>query len=105
VTRLLRQERTGDRQVDQIGRNVELFARVARASPFWDGALVTATLSSTPTQVNHTLGRAYRGWLVVRLQATSAQGVFEPPGATQVSSQTSIPLQASGPCTVTLWVY
>lgn len=103
---LLRQERTGNRQVDNLGRNVELFARLARQSPFWSGKLVSGvTLNSTgTTQVNHQLGYAYSGWLVVRQVGNAV--VFEPPGvATQASAAASCPLQASGPCTVSLWFY
>ena len=106
MTRILRQNHTGNRLVDKTSRDIQQFAALASQSPFWEGSVVTATLSTLTTQVNHQLGRAYRGWIVVRLLASYGVLVFEPAGvATPTSSLTSIPLTASGPCTVTLWCY
>ena len=65
MSNALRKTRTGNRQVDDLQRNVGSFAQQAALSPFWQGNAVTVALGTLTTKaVAHGLGRVYRGRMV-----------------------------------------
>jgi len=68
----LASEQTGDRQLNQIQDNIKSATNTLRSSPFGDGNLVKsiAMVPGTVT-VNHGLGRAIQGFIVVRYQVTA----------------------------------
>jgi hypothetical protein len=109
--KLLRQVHTGNRLIDDSNRNVELFTSQARRSPFWSGNLVeNLTFTGGVLQnVNHGLGRVYRGWFIVRLQAVSAVTLAEIPYNSSTplafSPMTWVPLETTAGCIVSLWFW
>ena len=73
------------------------------------GALVPITLSTTPKDVAHGLGREYRGWIVVDKNANADVWVDPPTGTPLVDPNPDralfIRLDASAAVTVKLWVF
>ena len=54
--------------------NVQLFSEFIESVPYLDGSLVEGVTipALTTTLVNHQLGRAYRGWITLRVEALPA---------------------------------
>jgi len=64
------------------------------------GVQVEAKLVAGQNTISHGLRAPLRGWIVLRLKASSAVSLAE-----ASSTETTLVLVASGPATVTLWVY
>lgn len=64
------------------------------------GRLLEVTLSTTATAVEHGMGVAPAGWLILRARGSSPATVVE-----TASTDKTITLQASTTVTVTLWVW
>jgi len=114
VSKPFRFERTGDRQVDQVQRNVAFKFSLLDATPFADGQWIrnVSFTANTAKRVSHSLGRSYIGWVALRpvaaLNASLANTPVafgelnpQPPGL----SSKSIDIVASQTCTADLWVY
>lgn len=57
--------RTEDFELSRIQDNIdETLRSLSVSSPIVGGVFVTATIGTADTPVNHTLGRAYLGWIV-----------------------------------------
>lgn len=92
-----------DKNLVRLQTNVDKATRPALQVPFLDGVLIenVSLGSSAPTNVQHGLGRAIVGWLVV--DKTSAAEVYRAPqGSLPISM---LPLQASASTTVAVWVF
>lgn len=94
---------------DYIGRTLQdstagLLEQVARTA-LLDGRLIEglATQANQPFVVDHGLGRAYKGYLVMRSQGAHVSVYDElSPG---LSSKLSIRLVPSATATIALWVF
>lgn len=69
-----RKERTGDRTLQRIQQNVDVATLATRTHAFGDSNIVPGVklTAGKLTNVKHGLGRAYRGWVVVRVQLDSS---------------------------------
>lgn len=87
--------------LDRIQSNVEIFTRPLTNLPLLDGRLIEdITLSTSETLVDHKLGRAYRGWIIVDKDAI--QDVYVSSAALP---ERFLALTAGGAVTVALWVF
>lgn len=65
------------------------------------GTIVSATVGVAPTSISHGLRATPRGWIVLRsIVASTAAAVSE-----ISSDESTLTLVATGPTTVTLWIY
>lgn len=86
---------------DQTFQTNDFLQRFFRDVPFLNGVLLKdLSLDTTAIDVNHTLGRAFSGYLI--LKRSSGETVFNnaSPDAIRV-----INLEATGPVTIDLWVF
>jgi hypothetical protein len=67
--------------------------------PFLHGQLLSVTVGTSPTEIGHTLGRVWQGYLVL---SQNANAVIWAPSA---PSATSLTLQSSAAVAVKLWVF
>lgn len=102
-----RREHTGDRQLDVMQRETQRLAQGQNACPFLAGNLVTGVIlvAGTPLTVNHGLGRAPRGCIVVRSYGANAapppvESAAQPPDLTR-----QIALQTIANATFDLWFW
>lgn len=94
--------RGADPDLMQVQENVNDVIRKWEGVPLLDGLLIEAiTLGTTAVDVPHGLGRAYRGWFVVRTNGTAT--IYEP--SVPALRDRFIRLQATGTVVVTLWVF
>jgi hypothetical protein len=63
---------------------------------------VTLSTSVSGTVVSHGLGRAYRGWIVVRVSAATAPIIDE---LASSDATKALVLRTSQACTVSVWVF
>lgn len=59
---------TDDYTISRFQTNVATVFEKIGISPFVSGSIVDATIGTSDTQVEHKLGRAYQGWLLVDKQ-------------------------------------
>jgi hypothetical protein len=64
--------------------------------------LKDVVLAAGDNTVNHRLSRKLQGWIVIGI--TAASQIYDLQATNQTSDKTLI-LNASAPCTVTLWVF
>jgi len=97
VTRL----QTSDPELNQVQDNFIRRVNPALAAEILDGRMVTGvSVATSATNVNHGLGRAYRGWIVVGNNTDCR--VWSP----STSDTTKIiVLQSSAATTLSLWVF
>ena len=88
-----------DYEKQRIQDNVALVLKQISTKEILDGVLVTCTVSSSATTVNHTLGRAPQGWIIVDKLAVGdiIRTAWDERTITLVSSAASTP--------ITLWVF
>lgn len=92
---------TENPDVNKVQVNIAEFVTPLISNEMLDGRLIEdVALSTSETLVEHKLGRAYKGWIIVNKNA--AQDVY-------VSSTTLtkryLALTAGGTVTVSLWVF
>lgn len=98
------------RQAPQVRNQDSLFEADARAvakdynsTPIVNGLMLTnISLSTGTTRVPHRLGRPFVGWKIVDQNAAGT--VYRDPNDT-TRLQDALPLIASAPMTVTIWVF
>jgi hypothetical protein len=92
-----------DYVVDTIQRNVKDFSRQLELNPLLAGIMVkdVALSASSSNTVNHKLGRALIGWIIVRNNANA--NVWE--NATQALPARNITLETSADCTVSIYIF
>lgn len=97
----LKKIQSADRVLNQFQENVDRVLQPLLANVLADGRLVTgiSIVSGTPARVEHKLGRAIRGWLVVDKNANA--DVWR---STSTLSDVLI-LNSSANVTLTLWVF
>ncbi len=85
-----RREHTGDRELEQMQRESARLAQRSNACPFLSGNLVKGLVFSgaTPLTIDHGLGRAPQGFIVVRSYGTTAgpvprEATAQPPDMTR----------------------
>lgn len=67
-----KQEQTGSRQGQAIQVNTQQVTQILRNGPFGNGNLIKGiSIAPGTLLVNHGLGRAYQGFVVVRYQVTA----------------------------------
>lgn len=92
---------TNNAEINRIQLNIAEFVSPLTSNPMLDGRLIeNVVLGTTETLIEHKLGRAYQGWIIVNKNA--AQDVYV--------SSTSLPkkhlaLTAGGTVTVSIWVF
>lgn len=90
-------------QEDQFEREVRRIALNFNSQPIVQGTLLTGIALTTATSnVSHTLGRPYKGWIVV--DRSAAQHVYRDTTVTD-RPELFLPLRAGGTVTVSLWVF
>ena len=97
--------RTPDHELTRIQDKVEQFADSLQASGLLDGRLIKDIefASSVTRRVHHRLGRKYRGYIVVSVNANTTIQVID---GDNLRPAEYIPLQSSGiACTASLWVF
>jgi hypothetical protein len=88
-------------ELDRVQSNVELFAGSLQNIPLLNGRLVTdVALTTSETLIEHKLGRAIRGWIIVDKNAS--QDVYR---SSEDLPERFLPLTAAGTVTVDLWVF
>jgi len=92
-----------DYTVDTIQRNVKDFSKQLEINPLLDGIILDdiSLVTGSSNTVNHKLGRAIKGWIIVRKGAQA--DVWE--NATQSLPKRNIILEASANCTVSIYVF
>lgn len=102
-----RREHTGNRQLDVIQRESQRLAEKANACPFFSGNLVRDRVfaAGVPLTIDHGLGRAPEGWIVV-----SSHGANAAPPPVKSASQPTDPtlqvtLQTTAAATFHLWFW
>jgi len=101
----------GDRYVTLLQQNTEAVLNPLVQSKIIDGQLVTVTFkaAATDTTVNHNLGRPVVAWFPggsapgQNSGPSVAASVFLSPTTQSKTPNSSIILQASAPCTVSIW--
>ena len=95
---------SGDRVLDQVQRYAQDALRKMFATvPIINGKMLKdIALTGEAKTIQHTLGRAYMGWFVVRQNADA--GVWEP-FQNNPKPDVNLVLKASLPVTVSLWVF
>lgn len=89
------------KDVDRVQTNVATFANTLLNTPILDGVLLKdVVLSTTETNISHTLGRKYQGWIIVNKNAQ--QDIWE---SSSNLTQRFIALTAAGSVTVSIWVF
>ena len=89
------------KDVERVQNNIESFANQLTNIPILNGVLLEdVALSGSETLVNHKLGRAYRGWIIVDKNAN--QGVWV---TNTTYPERFLGLTAGGTVTVSLWVF
>lgn len=84
-------------------RDVSQFSAELIDNPLLNGQLIeNVSLSATTYSVSHGLGRAYRGYIVVKRNANQLEYVDT---TSTANPTTHIPLKAGGAVTVSLWVF
>lgn len=110
----IRFERSGDRQVDQVQRNLIQVLAPVLSSPMGDGQRRTgvAVTANTVTRVAHGLGRPYQGVMLLRFVAAAGAALASTPAALgEVNPQPpglaaqSVDVVCSQTGTADLWVY
>lgn len=92
---------TSDPELNQVQDNLVRRVNPALAAVILDGRLVTGvSVGVTATNVNHGLGRAYQGWVVVNNNTDCR--VWSP--STGDASKVIV-LQSSAATTLSLWVF
>lgn len=101
----LAREHTGDRKLDAIQSRTD---RVAKAIPFFaDGVyLEGVVVATTDTVVDHGLGRAPRGYLVLRVQGNAVPFCESLPANQPADLTRQFAFVASGASvTLDLWIF
>ncbi len=93
-----------DEEVNALSRNVMDFVSQLYNVPILDGLLIEGVEldSATSTIVNHGLGRAIRGWIIVKQDASSSIYALE---VEQSTPLTTLVLKCSADVKVSLWVF
>lgn len=92
---------TSDPELNQVQDNLIRRVNPALAAEILDGRLVTdVSVATSATNVNHGLGRAYQGWVIVDNNTDCRVWSPSTGDTTKV-----IVLQSSAATTITLWVF
>ena len=87
--------------VNQLSRAVEEFVQPIVSNPLLGGRLLEGlTLTATATQIPHSLGRRWKGFQITN--NNTGERVFS---TTRTLDTQYISLQATGSCTVDVWVF
>ncbi len=87
--------------IERMQQNVSQVFNALSSVELLNGRLITdVALTTSETLVDHKLGRAYRGWIVVNKNAN--QDVYV---ANTGLTERFLKLTASGTVTVSLWVF
>jgi len=90
-----------DFSTNQLQRNTAEFTQQLTNNPLLDGVLLEGlSVSTSATDFAHGLGRAPRGYFVVK--ASAAAAVFD---TTSVTPTTTLKLTSSATATISLWVF
>jgi hypothetical protein len=99
----LRRFRTGDENLDRLQDALQEWARQLDRNPWLDGVLLEGVALAAGTNViTHKLGRALRGWWLVR--RVRAGGAANYPSEL-ASDEDTLTLDATGAETVSIWVW
>jgi len=93
--------RVKDPVVERVQSNISTAFNPLTDIPLLNGRLIEdVALTTSETKVEHKLGRAYRGWIIVDKNA--AQDVYV---SSETLTQRFLSLTAAGTVTVSLWVF
>lgn len=108
----IKKEQTGDRQTIAIQTNIAAATQQLRDGPFGNGTLVKGIVfdEDVSQKINHGLGRAYQGFVVVRCQAsytlTKTPAPLELlPQPSDVDPTKQISMYSITFCTADIWFY
>jgi hypothetical protein len=103
MTRQLRKEFIADHKLQRLQTSIDDISRQASLVELTNGRLIeNVALSTSDTHIVHGLGRAFRGWFVIRISAAGT--ILE--AATQADTTKFLSLKASaGTPTVSVWVF
>ncbi len=88
-------------ELNRIQTNIDIFSRSLTNLPVLNGSLIeNVDLTTVETAIPHRLNRSYKGWIVTKQNA--AASIFST--SANLSSQ-FINLTASGPVTISIWVF
>jgi hypothetical protein len=99
----IKQEVTGDRQVNQLQATSTSATQQLRDGPFGQGNLVTGVKlpDNVATKVNSGLGQPIQGWVLCRVQNSTYGGsVVE-----TTSDDSSVTFLSYGASTVSVWFF
>ena len=97
--------RTGDYGLTRVQDKIEQFAGALQTTGLLDGRLIEDVefAASTTKSVYHGLGRRYRGYIVV---SVNAKAIIQVDDAKNNNKAQFLALQSYGtPCTASLWVF
>ena len=87
--------------LDRFQQNIAtVFGALSQVEPLNGRLIEDVALSTSETLVEHKLGRAYRGWIIVNKNA--AQDVYV---SSTTLNERFLKLTAAGTVTVSLWVF
>lgn len=102
-TRFFRKIVNGDRQTTQLQTNIEQAVAQVIRNPLIDGRIIEGVvLSTSALKIEHKLGRKVRGYIVLTRNANAE--VYDNV-STEPQLELYLPLLASAPVTVNLWVF
>lgn len=87
--------------LSRVQENMASFVRQLLIPPFLQGVeKIDVSLGTTEVSVEHTLGRAYRGWIITNIDTNTNVWVSSTTNSTKF-----LKLTAGATCTVSLWIY
>ena len=96
-----RQFHATEPEMDRLQQNIEIFTGPLINVPFLKGNLLESVqLGTTETQVQHKLGLAYQGFLILNKNAQSDIWV-----SSETENRSTINLTASATVTTDVWVF
>ncbi len=88
-----------DADLNKVQENIEYALGPVLASAIIDGVQIQSIeLTTTPQPISHKLGRRPRGWVIVDQDADARVW-------STARDKNVLILQASSPCTISVWVY
>lgn len=104
MVRRFRFSKATNAEVNSLSRNVVDFANQFYNIPILDGLLIPGIecLASTPTTINHGLGRPIRGYQIVYQNADARLWALD---ENQTLPSSTLVLNCSANVTINLWVF
>lgn len=101
------EQKTGNRQIDDLQRQQREGSAPIRSLPFADGNLIADQqfTAGVAKRIEHKLGRPYRGFIQMNLRGATVSALFRPLTSDGDLAKFHITLTASATALFDVWVY